>query len=64
MFFEYWMIAILAVWWIASVLHISNIARSEGRVQGITEGTEHTLYILQAKEIIDVDDEGGISKKA
>jgi len=57
MYLEYWHIGILSIWWLASVYFISRSARFDG----LAEGAETTIKMLEIQKFIKVSDTGEIS---
>ncbi len=60
MFLEYWMIFILAIWWILSIYHITNHNNKKLFETGIQIGIEGTLRSLEKNGIISIDHESGV----
>lgn len=56
---EWWMLAVMAVWWFLSVRHISNSAARNAFNEGTNTGIESALKILEQRNIIRVDDDTG-----
>ena len=57
MYFEYWHIGIFFVWWAISVFFIARSARYDG----LAEGAETTIKMLEIQKFIKISDDGEIS---
>ena len=57
MYVEWWMGLIFLAWWFISVIHITKEAKKAYFADGVTQGTESTLKILQKNGIIRIDGE-------
>ena len=60
MFLEWWMLGILGVWWLISVISVSNKVKLEAYSEGINQGAEMSLKVLEMKKIIAIDEGGEI----
>ena len=63
MFLEYWMIGIVAVWWVVSTMHVATSASKKAFDEGVGAGMETTLSSLVDKEIISIDNKGRITAR-
>jgi hypothetical protein len=56
MYVEWWMALVILAWWFMSIAHITKGIRNDAFQDGVNQGTETTLKILQKEGIISIND--------
>jgi hypothetical protein len=57
MYVEWWMAVVILVWWFASIAQITSSIRRTSFADGVTQGTESTLKVLEKQGIIRMNGE-------
>jgi hypothetical protein len=54
---EWWMAVVILGWWFASIAHITSSLKKSYFADGVTQGTESTLKVLEKQGIIRMNGE-------
>jgi len=57
MYVEWWMALVILAWWFISIMHLTREAKRTYFADGVTQGTEMTLKVLQKQGIIRINGE-------